>query len=85
MGNRSENEEAAVMRCHVCGATMEAIVTTLPLKVRDRTIVIIKSVPVRQCVRCSEYLLEDAVMVQVDSILAHVNATAELEVIEFAT
>ena len=51
MGNRSENEEAAVMRCHVCGATMEAIVTTLPLKVRDRTIVIIKGVPVRQCVR----------------------------------
>ena len=73
------------MRCHVCGAIMEAIVTTLPLKVRDRTIVIIKGVPVRQCVRCSEYLLEDAVMVQVDSILAHVNATAELEVIEFAT
>ena len=63
---------------------MEAVVTTMLFKVRDRTIIIIKGVPVRQCARCSEYLLEDAVMAQVDSIIAHVNAAAELEVIEFA-
>jgi len=63
---------------------MEAIVTTLPFKVRDQTIIIIKGIPVWQCTTCSEYLLEDAVMAQVDSILAHVNAAAELEVIEFA-
>ena len=63
---------------------MEAIVTTLPCKVRDRTIIIIKGIPVRQCTTCSAYLLEDAVMDQVDSILAHVNAAAELDVIEFA-
>jgi YgiT-type zinc finger domain-containing protein len=71
------------MRCHVCGASLEAIVTTLPFKVHDQTIIIIKGVPVRQCARCREYLLEDAVMAQVDSILAQVNAAAELEVIEF--
>jgi YgiT-type zinc finger domain-containing protein len=63
---------------------MEAIVTTLPFKVRDQTIIIIKGVPVRQCARCREYLLEDAVMAQVDSILAQVNAAAELQVIAFA-
>jgi YgiT-type zinc finger domain-containing protein len=63
---------------------MEAMVTTLPFKVRDRTIIIIKGVPVRQCAKCSEYLLDDAVMAQVDNILTHVNATAELAVIEFA-
>jgi YgiT-type zinc finger domain-containing protein len=45
------------MRCHVCGASMEALVTTLPFKVRDQTIIIIKGVPVRQCARCREYLL----------------------------
>jgi YgiT-type zinc finger domain-containing protein len=72
------------MRCHICGAKMEAVVTTLPFKVRDRTIIIVKGVPVRQCASCSEYLLEDAVMAQVDSILTHVHAAAELEVIEFA-
>jgi len=63
---------------------MEAIVTTLPFKVRDRTIILIKGIPVRQGARCGAYLLEDVVMAQVDSILAHVHAAAELEVVEFA-
>jgi YgiT-type zinc finger domain-containing protein len=63
---------------------MEGEVTTLPFKVSDRTIVIVKSLPVRQCVSCSEYLLDDAVMDRVDRILAEINAAAELEVIEFA-
>jgi hypothetical protein len=49
-----------------------------------RTIIIIKGVPVWQCGSCSEYMLEDVVMAPVDSILAHVNAAAELEVIECA-
>jgi YgiT-type zinc finger domain-containing protein len=63
---------------------MEVVVTTLPFQVRDRTIIIIKGVPVWQCGSCSEYMLEDVVMAPVDRILAHVNAAAELEVIEFA-
>jgi YgiT-type zinc finger domain-containing protein len=45
------------MRCHVCGAKMERGVTTLPFKVRDQTIVIIKRVPVQQCASCREYVL----------------------------
>lgn len=72
------------MQCHICGARMEAAVTTLPFKVRDHTVIIVKRVPVQQCARCREYLLEDAVMAQVDQILARVDAAAELEVIEFA-
>jgi hypothetical protein len=52
--------------------------------VRDHTIIIIKGVPVRQCANGSEEMLEDAVMAQVDSILAHANAAAALEVIAFA-
>jgi hypothetical protein len=52
--------------------------------VRDQTIVIVKRVPVWQCASCSEYVLEDVVMAQVDRILAQANAAAELEVIEFA-
>ena len=63
---------------------MEAVVTVLPFKVRDRTIIIVKGVLVRQCARCSRYMLEDAVMAQVDSILAQVDAAAALEVLEFA-
>jgi YgiT-type zinc finger domain-containing protein len=72
------------MQCSVCGAGMEAVVTTLPFKVRDHTIIIVQRVPVWQCVSCREYLLEDVVMTQVDQMLAHVKAAAELEVIEFA-
>jgi hypothetical protein len=30
------------MHCHVCGARMEAVLTTLPFKVRDRTMVMVK-------------------------------------------
>jgi YgiT-type zinc finger domain-containing protein len=62
---------------------MEAVVTTLPFKVRDRTIVIVKGLPVRQCASCSEYVLGDMVMDRVDRILSHVDAAAELEVVEF--
>ena len=72
------------MRCYICGAKMEAVVTMLPFKVRDRTIIIVKGVLVRQCARCSGCMLEDAVMAQVDSILAQVDAAAALEVLEFA-
>lgn len=72
------------MQCHVCGGRMEEETTTLPFKVSNRTIVILKSLPVRQCASCSEYLLEDAVMNRVDRILAQIDAAAELEVIEFA-
>ena len=72
------------MQCHICGARMEVAVTTLPFKVHDHTIIIVKRVPVQQCACCREYLLEDAVMAQVDQILARVDAVAELEVIEFA-
>ena len=63
---------------------MEAVATTLPFKVRDHTIITVKRVAVWQCARCREYLLEDAVMTQVDQMLAHVDAAAELEVIECA-
>ena len=72
------------MQCHICGAQMEAAVTTLPFKVRDYTIIVVKRVPVQQCARCREYLLEDAVMEQVDQIPTRVDAAAELEVIEFS-
>jgi YgiT-type zinc finger domain-containing protein len=50
------------MICRVCGADMHSITTDLPFKITDRAIVIIKELPVRQCERCTEYLLDDATM-----------------------
>jgi YgiT-type zinc finger domain-containing protein len=72
------------MKCHVCGATLQPIVTDLPFKLAERAIVIVKDLPVLQCEGCSEYLLEDATLARVDELLAHADSSAELEIIHFA-
>lgn len=72
------------MRCHVCGAAMRPLVTDLPFKVSETSIVVLKGLPVLQCDNCSEYLLEDQVMERVEEILQKVDSAAELEVIRFA-
>jgi len=72
------------MRCKACGAELRATTTDLPFKVSDTAIVILKSLPVVQCAKCPEYLLEDAVLRRVDEILARVSGGAELEIIRYA-
>ena len=72
------------MKCHICGSNMAAIITDLPFKVSLKSIVIVKDVPVLQCNGCSEYLLNDVVMEQIDNILKRVDAATELEVMKYA-
>ena len=72
------------MKCHVCGGEMHPIVTDLPFKVSRKTIVILKELPVLQCERCSEYMLEDRVLERVDVMIASVDEKAELKILEFA-
>ena len=72
------------MKCRVCGSRMKSVVTDLPFKVSEITIVILKGLPAFQCDRCSEYLLEDGVLSRVDELLARVDTVAELEVIKYA-
>lgn len=72
------------MKCDVCGAEMTAVKTDLPFKVRDAGIVILKGLPVLQCGNCPQYLLEDAVLAQVDQILQRVDAGKELEIVRYA-
>ena len=72
------------MKCRVCGAHMKPVVTDLPFKVNEVSIVILKDLPVFQCERCSEYMLEDLVMKRVDELLGRVDSAAELEVIKYA-
>jgi len=72
------------MRCRVCGSTLRSSITALPFKVSDRTIVILKGLPVGQCEACSEYIIADAVFAQVETLLSGVDASAELEIIPFA-
>lgn len=78
------NKEAISMKCHVCGSKMRSMITNLPFKMSETTIVILKDLPVFQCDSCSEYLLDDPVLKDVERILEKVNAAAELEVIKYA-
>ncbi len=72
------------MTCGVCGGTLQATRTDLPFKVSERTIVILKSLPVSQCGACREYLIADPVFAKVEKLLAGVNTSVELEIIQFA-
>lgn len=72
------------MKCHVCGSILLPVETDMPFKVSDRTIVIIKRLPVLQCEGCREFVIEDAVMERVEALLSDVGGMTELEVIRFA-
>ena len=72
------------MRCEVCGAELVASTTDLPFKIHEPGIVILKGVPVWQCARCPQYLLEDRVLARVDELLRGVGRGIELEVVRYA-
>ncbi|HSS78141.1 MAG TPA: YgiT-type zinc finger protein [Thermoanaerobaculia bacterium] len=72
------------MKCQVCGSEMVRAQTDLPFKVSETTIVIVKALPVLECQRCAEYLLEDPVMERVDEILREADVRTELEIVRFA-
>ncbi len=72
------------MKCRMCGGILRATTTDLPFKVSERTIVIVKNLPVSQCERCAEYLLADDVFAKVEGQLLRVDRSAELEIIPFA-
>ena len=72
------------MKCQSCGSVMEPVTTDLPFKVSEKTIVILKALPVLQCRNCAEYLLEDEVLRRVEEIMAGVDRAAELEIRNFA-
>ena len=63
---------------------MAEIVTDLPFKVRQKTIVILRDLPVHQCDHCGEYLLQDPVMERVEAMLGSVGSGAELEIFSYA-
>jgi YgiT-type zinc finger domain-containing protein len=63
---------------------MRSLITDLPFKASETTIVILKGLPIFQCDSCSEYLLDDPVLKHVEKILEKADTVAELEVIRYA-
>jgi len=72
------------MKCHVCGAAMRPIITALPFKISESTIVILRDLPVLACGNCSEFLIEDPVMERVETLLKEANSSAEVEIVHYA-
>jgi len=72
------------MNCRICGGLLESRVTDLPFKIGDRSIVILRSLPVLQCRQCGETELEQPTMRRVEEVLESVDESSELEVIRFA-
>lgn len=72
------------MKCHMCGGKLQAIITDLPFKLNQKTIAILRDLPVLQCESCSEYLIEDAVMERVEAMMSRMDREAELEIMRYA-
>jgi len=72
------------MKCHVCGAAMRSVITALPFKISESTIVILRDLPVLECSNCSEYVIEDPVMERVEILLKEANTSAEVEIVHYA-
>lgn len=72
------------MNCRIRGGKLEEGASDLPFKLDIHSITIIKNLPVLQCQNCSEYLIEDPIMERVDSILANIDRSAELEILSYA-
>ncbi len=72
------------MKCYKCGGNLNKILTDMPFKVSETSLVVIKKLPVLQCDNCNEYLIEDDVMQSVDQLLNKIDEKTELEILKFA-
>lgn len=72
------------MICHNCGGKLKKVITDLPFKINQESIIIIKKLPVLQCQNCSEYVIEDPIMEKIDGILEKIDKTVELEILNYA-
>jgi len=69
----------------VCGSRLIAANTALPFKVSETSIVLLKGLSVLECGACAEYLIKDAVMRQVDQILARVDRSIDFQIVCLTT
>lgn len=73
------------MKCRVCEGTQQPSKTDLPFKTIDRSIIILKSLPVLQCKQCGECSMDDPTFRRMEEILSRIDSAAELTIVPFAT
>ncbi|HYD47727.1 MAG TPA: YgiT-type zinc finger protein [Terriglobales bacterium] len=71
------------MKCSMCGGIMRPTGTDLPFITAAHTIAILKDIPVLQCERCPEHLVDDSIMARVDTMLTGIDSSVELTVIHY--
>lgn len=72
------------MKCYICSAKLESVVTDVPFKMSSKKIVIVEDLPIYQCSQCREFLLDDFVMERVKAILETVDTASKLAIVEYA-
>ncbi len=71
------------MKYRICGGALVPKVTELSFKVRDSSIVILKSLPVLHCNQCGDAELEHGTILKVEKLLERVDLSSELKVIRW--
>jgi putative addiction module component (TIGR02574 family) len=66
------------MRCADCGGRLVSTTADLPFQVDAADHVTLKNLPVRACERCSEIVIDDAVMADIDGLQELVGDHASL-------
>ena len=72
------------MKRHICGDDMKPTISDLPFRLGPSTIVVLKQLPVLECVNCVETSIEDQVMKKVENLLKLTDEATELAVIPYA-
>ncbi len=72
------------MKCHKCGEVMKKRLTTLPFKISEYKIFVVKSMPAYVCDSCGEVNIEHKVMKKLENIFKSAKKYTELEVIKYA-
>ena len=84
MAARPQNSEDIAMKRHICGDDMKPTVSDLPFRLGPTAIIVIKQLPVLECVNCAETSIEDQVMKKIENLLEPTDETTELAVIPYA-
>lgn len=69
------------MNCHVCGTSMTRIVSDLPFRVNRSVMIILRDLPLMQCIECGAYAFEERVMERVHEMVERLQSPSHLDAV----
>jgi len=79
--NHQVTTEVNTMKCHVCGTSMTRIVSDLPFRVNRSVMIILRNLPLMQCIECGAYAFEERVMERVHEIVERLDSPSHLDAV----